>query len=218
MRQGARLALAMSAMALLASAMADAQIAPGLSGSSTTTYVTDPREYWDTLRSFGACYAKNNVANAWALLATEPNSKEEAAVFKQMRRGQSQVCLTSTSLRAPIPLVRGAIAEGLYKESAAAPAELRQQPPAAGTPILKLGEAARCFVADHRAEAQKLLITTAPGSKQELAALNGMSEGFWSCLPDMAQKRAFNPTQIRYRLAEALLRMPAPAEVQEAAK
>lgn len=201
-----------AAIALVCMAVpAHAQIAPGYSGSSSTTYTTNPTEFWQTLRSFGACFAKNSETDAWALIATDPDSKAEAAVYKKMSRGRTQACLTATSLQAPVPLIRGAIAEGLYKRGAVVPVELKLEAPFGGAPIRKLGEAARCYAASHRAEAEKLLAETAPGSKKELEALNSMSGDFFACLPDMAQKRSFNPTQIRYRLAEALLRMPAPA-------
>ena len=201
----------------LMTAPAQAQIAPGLSGSSTTSYTTNATEFWQDLRGFGTCFARQSEAAAWALIATEPNSKAEAAVYKKMSRGESQSCLTDTSLSAPVPLIRGAIAEGLYKRGAAVPAELLQAPLPAGTPIKLLGEAARCYAAAHRADAEKLLAQTMPGSKNELAALKAMSDDFFQCLPEKAQKRSFNPTQIRYRLAEALLRMPAPV-AREAAE
>jgi len=210
--------LTLAATALLPSSTAQAQIAPGLSGSSTTTYTSNPTELWQTLRGFGTCFAGQSEAAAWELIATDPDSKAEAAVYKRMSKGNIKNCLSDTSLRVPVPLVRGAIAEGLYKRGVAVPTELRQEPPPVGTPIRKLSEAARCYAANRRAEAEKLLAETAPGSKEELAALKTMADDFWSCLPDEAQKRTFNPTQIRYRLAEALLRMPQPAGAQEAAK
>lgn len=196
-------------------APAHAQIAPGLSGSSTTTYTTNATEFWQDLRGFGTCFARQSEATAWALIATDPDSKGEAAVYKKMSRGGREACLTDTSLQAPVPLIRGAIAEALYKRGAAVPVELRQAPPAVGTPIRMLGEAARCYATAHRADAIKLLAETTPGSKNELAALNAMSNDFFQCLPAKAQKRGFNPTQLRYRLAEALLRMPPPPSAPE---
>lgn len=203
--------------ALLLAAQAQGQIAPGYSGSSTTSYTTDANEFWQTVRSYGVCFAKNTEAKAWELIATDPDSKAEAAVYKQMSRGSTKVCLNATSLQAPVPLIRGAIAEGLYKNGSTVPAELRQEAPPEGQAVLKLGEAARCYIAGHRVDAEKLLADTAPGSKKELAALQAMSDDFYSCLPEIAQKRGFNPTQIRYRLAEALLRMPAAAPTASAA-
>lgn len=212
MRARNRLATGVTIALVLAAATppARAQIAPGLSGSSTTSYSQNATEFWQTLRAFGMCFAGQSQADAWALIGTEPDSKAEAAVYKKISRGSRQMCLTDTSLQAPVTLIRGAIAEGLYKRGVALPAALRQEPPLAGKPIRMLGEAARCYVANHRAEADALLAETAPGSKAELAKLKTMTEEFWRCLPDGAQKRAFSPTQIRYRFAETLLRMPQP--------
>ena len=203
-------ALAAAAGALILPAESGAQLASGYSGSSSTSYM-DGVEFWRTLRSFGACYAKESEANALGLLATEPDSKAEAAFYKSIIRGdRDQPCLSETSMRVPIPLVRGAIAEGLYKRGSAVPPPLTVAPPAPGAPIRTLSDAARCYAASHPAEVRALLAETIPGSKKERAALGAMSAGFWQCLPSFAQKRSFNPTQIRYRLAEALLRMPAP--------
>ena len=206
-----RLVLALLAAAV-AAAPAQGQIAPGYSGSSTTTYGMDATEFWRTVRGFGACFAKENPAEALALIATEPDSKAEAAVYKRMSRGESKICLTDTSIRVPVPLIRGSIAEGLYKRGVPLPPELVLAPLPPGATVRTLGEAARCYAAGHRVEAENLLAETVPGSKKERAALDAMAAGFFDCLPRSAQKRAFNPTQIRFRLAEALLRLPATAE------
>lgn len=203
-------------LALTASAVpaqgAFAQLAPGVSGSSTTSYM-NADETWRTLRSFGVCFAKVNETGAWALIATEPDSEDEAAVYKKMARGGGQPCLSDTTLRAPLTFIRGAIAEGLYKRGVTVPPELLLAPPASGATIRTLGEATRCFAAAHRDEMRALLADTIPGSKKESAALSAMAPAFYQCLPPAAQERSFNPTQIRFRLAEALLRMPAPATV-----
>ena len=206
-----RAALLLVLLGIAVPAGAPAQIAPGYSGSSSTTYGIDATEFWRTIRGFGACFAKEKPADALALIATAPDSKEEAAVFKRISRGESQTCLTDTSLRVPVPLIRGAIAEGLYKRGVAVPAGLLLPPPAPGMPIRTLGDAARCYTAAHRDEVRALLAETAAGSKKERAALDRMAADFWLCLPKFAQKRGFNPTQIRFRLAETLLRIPAPA-------
>jgi hypothetical protein len=108
----------------------------------------------------------------------------------------------------PVAFFRGAKAEALYKKGTLVPAALVQAPPAPGTPVRTLSQAALCFVAEHRADAASVLVQSLPGSKKELALLQGMTEGFFACLPTLARKREFNPTQIRYRFAEALLRMP----------
>jgi hypothetical protein len=216
-----KLGRALAAIALAAACCASkaaAQIAPGYSGSSTTAYM-DGDEYWRTLRSFGVCFAKESQAKALALLATEPDSKAEREVYKQAIGGKgNQPCLSSTSMHVRLGLTRGAIAEGLYKRGVAVPPELIQQAPPAGAVPPTLSGAVRCYVAAHRAKAEALLSGTLSGSKKEFAALQAMAPDFYACLPAKAQKMRFNPTQIRFRLAEALLRMPAAATAQPAAQ
>jgi hypothetical protein len=212
-----RLSWLAAAAACAAPAAAPAQLAPGLSGSSTTSYMNGT-EYWETLRSFGACFAKQSEDKAVALISTPYDSKEEMQAYRAIsKRSREQACLMDTSIGAPVTLVRGAIAEGLLRKGYAVPAELVLTAPAPGT-TRTLSDAARCYVAGHRADAMALIERTVPGSKKERAALNAMSSDFWMCLPKKAQKAAFNPTQIRYRLAEALLRMPATTAAAPAAQ
>lgn len=210
MRRSAQL-LAVAALLCVAvvSGPALAQIAPGLSGSSTVEYMNADAT-WRTVRSFGACFAKENPGAGLALIATEPDSRDEAQVFKKLVGGPNQACLTDTSLRLPVVFFRGAIAEALYKKGTPVPPALVQAAPARDT-ARTLSQAALCFVAAHRADAASLLIQSLPGSKKELALLQGLASGFFECLPAKARKQSFNPTQIRYRFAEALLRMPAQA-------
>ena len=50
---------------------------------------------------------------------------------------------------------------------------------------------------------------TIPGSHGEYEAVEAMVTGYSASAPASARGRAFNSTQLRFRLAEALLRMPA---------
>ncbi|MEA3042510.1 MAG: hypothetical protein QOJ53_2329 [Sphingomonadales bacterium] len=190
---------------------ASAQVGAGYSGSSSMT-TFDNEEGMRTLGVFGICYASNNLTDALALIATEPGSRAEADTYRRLFRRDSQSCLgEATELRVPVSLVRGAIAEGLYKRGAALPANLALAAPAAGAPIRTLSEAARCYIAAHRDEARALVERIPPGGRRELAALNAMAPAFFRCVPDTARGRSFDATLIRFRLAEALFRMaPAP--------
>ena len=205
------------AVALLAGSLASplrAQVPSGYSGSSSLTTIADS-ESWRTLTAFGNCYAQRNLPDALALIATEPGSQAEATTFRHLFRRETVTCLgPGTQLSMALPLIRGAIAEGLYQRRVAVPAELVQGPLPAGTVIRTLGQAARCYVADHRAPAQALLESTAPGTQSEYEALGPMAEDFFRCIPEWARGRSFDGTLLRYRLAEALLRSgetPAPA-------
>jgi hypothetical protein len=188
---------------------ASAQISSGYSGSSSMT-TFDNEEGMRTLGTFGNCYVSNHLADALALIATEPGSRAEADVYRRLFRRDSQSCLgENTELRVPVSLVRGAIAEGLYKRGTVLPANLVQVAPAAGAPIRTLSEAARCYLAAHRDEARALVERTPPGGRREFEALNTMAPAFFRCVPDTGRGRSFDATLIRFRLAEALFRMAA---------
>lgn len=192
----------------LAEQSAAAQISSGYSGTSTTsTFGSD--EAWRTLRAFGYCYASRNLPGALALIATEPGSRTEADTYRRLFRGDSQCLGGDTELRMSLIMVRGAIAEGLYRHGAALPANLVLPVPEPGAPIRTLSEAARCYTAAHRDRVRALVDETRPGSRQEFAALTDMAPDFFRCVPDTARGRQFDSTQLRFRLAEALLRMPA---------
>ena len=129
------LAVAALAAGGFAGTAAPAQIAPGVSGSSSTTTMDDG-EAWRTLRAFGSCYASRNLDDALALIATPPGSRAEAETYRRLFRRDNQCVGDNTDLRMPVVMVRGAIAEGLYKNGAALPASLAC-PPASGAPIRK---------------------------------------------------------------------------------
>jgi hypothetical protein len=192
----------------LAGGSASAQVTPGYSGSSTTGTM-ETEEALRTLGVFGVCYARQNAADAYALIATEPGSRAEAETYRRLFRRDNQSCLgEATELGVPVAFVRGAIAEGLYKRSVALPLNLALAAPTPGAPVRRLSEAARCYTATHRDEVRSLVENTPPGGRRESAALTTIAPGFYQCLPETARGRRFNATQIRYLLAEALLRMP----------
>lgn len=197
--------------AVLAGQEASAQIAPGRSGTSSTMTITDNEEAFRTLNAFANCYARQNTARALELIATEPGTTAEAETYRRLFRRDNMSCLgEATELFMPMALVRGAIAEGLYKRGVALPPNLVQAAPEPGT-VRTLSDAARCYTAAHRDRVRALVEQTPPGSRREFAALTEMAADFFQCVPEAGRNRQFNPTQLRFRLAEALLRMPAPA-------
>ena len=106
-------------------------------------------------------------------------------------------------------MVRGAIAEGLYKKRIPIPPELMQTVPAPAE-VSNLSGAARCYVGGHRFEAMKLLAQTSPGSRKEFDMMSKLMPDFSKCVPK-GTKLSFPATVVRFRLAEALLRTAAPA-------
>ncbi|MFL6845846.1 MAG: hypothetical protein ACJ8ER_13290 [Allosphingosinicella sp.] len=199
-------AVAAVVAAFFAAGAAPAQLATGRSGSSTMSYLGQ-EEVWREIGFFGLCYADQNRDEALQLIATAPGSREEALTYKKLFSKPYQSCLGDVStLAVPLNMVRGSIAEGLLKKHVPIPASLLLAAPAPGA-ITTISEAARCYAVGHRTEVRGLL-DTIPGSKKEFAALVPMVSEFTRCVPPKARGLAFDPTQIRFRLAEALLRLP----------
>ena len=188
---------------------AHGQIAPGRSGTSTQqTYGGEVA--WRELASFGRCFAKQEQADAFRLIATQPGSREEAETYVEIFKKQNQSCLGSiTSLKTEPQFVRGAIAEGLYRASIPVPLVLVRTAPAKEAEIRTISDAASCYASSHPREVRALLLNTIPGGDSENTAVKAMIPEFSKCVPPKARNLTFRATQIRYRLAEALLRLPA---------
>ncbi len=201
--------LSMTVVAGVAASSAPAQIAPGRSGSSTMSSFGGD-EVWRTLDAFGSCYALQNWPQAFELLATTPGSREEAVVYRRLFRSHNQSCLGEGTVRLSVApdMVRGAIAEGLYRRGYAVPSNLIVAAPPPGAEIRTFSEAARCYATTHREQVRTLITETRPGSRQEMEAINALSGEFSTCLPPRVRNRTFFSTEIRFRLAEALLRLP----------
>ena len=203
-RAGAALA-ALSA-AILATA-APAQLAPGRSGGPDIIYL-DAEQSMKELAIFGRCFASTQRKQGLSLIATRPGSREEAEFFRKFFKDENQICLIpGTTLYSLTDSFRGAIAEGLLRSDEPLPAELRLAAPAAAE-VRSLSDAARCYAGSHRAETQAVLATKA-GSRAEFEAVKAVLPGFGACLPAGGKVRA-TATLIRFRLAEALLRLGIP--------
>lgn len=190
---------------------ARAQLAPGRSGISGVVYM-GAEESMKELTFFGRCYGKDQRKEALSLIATRPGSREEAETYRQLFKRDDQSCLSAgTTLSAPLDYVRGAIAEGLLRSGAGLPVEYRLAAPALAE-VRNLSDIARCYAAAHVGEAQAVLATKA-GSREEYQAVSGLMDGFGACIPAGARLRA-DATLIRFRLAEALLRLGLPAAAQ----
>ncbi|HEY0325796.1 MAG TPA: hypothetical protein VGC46_07440 [Allosphingosinicella sp.] len=190
----------------LAASPAAAQLAPSRSGSSTVTYM-GAEEAMSELSRFGRCYARERRNDAHSLIATRPSSREEAEVYRRLFNGSVSCIAPGTSLRMPVAYVRGAIAEGLHRVGNGIPDTLRQTAPALAE-VRNLSDAARCYAATHQNEVRALLATTA-GSRQEFQAVSALMPALSACIPAGAATQ-FDATVIRFRLAEAQLRLGAP--------
>jgi hypothetical protein len=92
----------------------------------------------------------------------------------------------------------------LYRAGGGLPAHLRLPAPAVAE-VRNLSDAARCYAAGHPDQVQALLATK-PGSKEEYRAVSALMDGFGACIPP-GVKFQFDATVIRFRLAEAQLRL-----------
>ena len=192
------------AIAAGSSAAASAQLATGRSGQSSTYYAGREEALRD-LTYFGRCYAKKNRDEALSLIATRPSSVEEAKVYAGLFRRDNLLCLSpGTTMSAPLSYVRGAIAEGLFLAEGTVPPSHALPAPTASE-VRNLSDAARCYAAGHKDQVQALLGTRV-GSREEYDAVSALMSDFAACLPAGVEAN-FDATVIRFRLAEALLRL-----------
>lgn len=194
----------------LAAGSAQAQVASSRSGNSSLRYFGSETAMSE-LAGFGRCYAKERRKQALSLLAAPPTSRQEIEIYKGLFSGDNLSCLTpGTTLNVPPAYVRGAIAEGLFRAGTGVTEDMILPAPAR-TEVTSLSDAARCYAARHPVEARALL-GTKPASKQEFETVSALMDEFELCLPDGIQIN-FDATTIRYRVAEALLRLPPAALV-----
>jgi hypothetical protein len=194
---------AAAALGLLGST-ASAQISNGASGSSTMSYLNGEQAMEEVV-GFGSCYAKESPEKAFRLIATRPSSREEAQTYVALFKKPYQACLGDvTNLGAGLPMIRGAIAQGLYKHKVPLPPALMQSVPSPAE-VRNLGDAARCYAGSHRAEARSLVEGTKVGSRKEYDAVIKLLPYLMKCVPGGA-RAGFSAPLIRFRLAEALLR------------
>lgn len=192
-----------AALGLLASPVS-AQISNGASGSSSMFYLNGEQAMEEVV-GFGACYAKEHTEKALRLIATRPASREEAQTYISLFKKPYQDCLGDvTRLGATLPMIRGAIAQGLYKRKLPLPPALMQTAPARAQ-VRNLADASRCYVATHREEARSLVADTKVGGRKEYDAVVKLLPDLRKCIPGGA-KAQFTATLVRFRLAEALLR------------
>ncbi len=198
----------LAGLVLFASA-ASAQISNGASGSSTMFYLSNEEGLKEVV-GFGECYAKEQPEKALRLIATRPASLEEAKTYKSLFSKHYNSCLGDvTRLSAELALIRGAIAQGLYKRKVPLPAALMQTAPTV-TQVRNVSDAARCYVASNREEARQVVAETRVGSRNEHDAVVKLMPEFFKCVPSGANVD-FTATLVRLRLAEALLRTALPA-------
>jgi hypothetical protein len=185
-------------VALLCAGQASAQGRSGI-GDTALTNVKPYRE----LQAFGACLARTQRTQALALIATVPDSKEEAQLLKKWVYGEHEICMFGgTNMQMSGIFARGAIAEGLLRTQGV-PATHRLSSPSPSE-VRDLHGVARCYTSGHRNEVEALM-KIHPGSQEEVKAVAALWEDFRKCMPKFQVR--LNAPWIRFLLAEALLRI-----------
>ena len=195
------------AAALAVPSMAAAQLAPGRSGTSTE-WSFSGRQAFDDLNAFGTCFATKQTKDALRLVGTQAASADEARVYKQLF-SKEQFCLGDLSgLSVDWKFVRGAVGEGLYNGKVPVPAALAAPSSMSPEQVQSVMDAAICYARQHTADARRLIETNKPGTKEESAAIDALSNDFAACLPpNMPAGFSIDPLLLRYRIAEALWRI-----------
>ena len=160
-----------------------------------------------TMHRFAECLVRTRDRQMVEFISTRLNSPEENRIVRDVIGWRSR-CLQARSMQIDHTLLRGAIAEALYRQElrgrdiprpARAPEMLDADP--ARNSSAALERFARCMMERHP-EMVRPIIGTRPGSRQEREALTAIRAVLPDCLP-AAPSRARHPLMIRGALAEA---------------
>jgi hypothetical protein len=186
----------------------DQDVPVGSRVQRTPTYVTasEHDSAW-VLHRLAECLVRTRPEQMLELLSTRLNSGEQTRIVRDVIGWRTR-CLQARSMALDNILLRGAVAEALYRQ------ELRGRsvgridqapPPLAGDPArnsaVALERFGRCMATRYpdRAEA---IIGTRPGSDREEEALDRITEVLPDCLP-AAPRRARHPQLLRGAIGEA---------------
>lgn len=206
-RPGLGLALkACCATALaIAGSAAPAQLAPGYSGHPGIRYMGE-EEVWYAIRQLGDCLARSRQAASAALLSTTPGTPAETAATRRLL-GHNTSCLQPNSrMAAPRNIIRGAVAEGMYRNHFGAPPPAEPIDPEADAdrpPLPLLVDFATCFAQVRPQSVHDLLTTTRLGTRAEHEAFARLAPELGQCLT-AGVRFQFGAPLIRLALAEAL--------------
>ncbi len=201
-----RLTIGAAAAALAAlAAPAAAQLAPSYSGHSGIRYMGNEETWW-TIRQLGDCLARTRQRAALALLATRPGTAEEAAASRALLGNNTSCLRHAARLTVGRDIIRGAVAEGLYRSQVSAPPPpepLDEKAAAAGPPLPLLADFGQCFAQVRPNEVHSLLTTTRLGTRDEHAALVALAPELGQCFP-AGLTISFPAPIVRLALAEAI--------------
>ena len=161
------------------------------------------------LREWAACTVRINRSGSVALLATQLNSPDQSQVIDRLtgrRFTRRTVCARFRSMRIDNLVLRGAIAEALYRWE-----EERRRPagpltPAAPPPdtslAARLAQAGHC-VTERQPEGVQRVMATRLGTENSESALAALRETMTACLPTDLRTMNFHPILLRGALGES---------------
>jgi len=176
-----------------------------------------PATRGEVLRA-AACVVGRDAAPAEAFLATAPFSSQEREKAIRLLRAAERCLRQDVPVLTSAPVLRGAVAEALYRARFAQPAAALA-PAAAAAPLLLASEVssrddaaflttswglAQCAAPQHPDLVRALLATEA-GTDGEMAALQALYPSFTACVAAGTQLRV-DRGGIRAMLAESLYR------------
>lgn len=193
---------ALIALATMWPSLAQAQLAPGYSGTSSAPEEGTDKDYLFMMRQLGPCLVSNKTKQSIAMLAAPAGSAAEDRAFRALFNSRNNICLGAfVSARIARGQVRGSLAEALYRRNLNAGAVVGSIAPHFGE-VASLHDFARCYVSRHSVEAQALLELTRLGTTEEREKVVEMSSDFQACLPD--RQIELDPSDVRMALAEEL--------------
>lgn len=158
------------------------------------------------MAKFARCVALGKPDRVRALLATMPDSQEEFKILDAMAETRAGCLTRAGKLKMPRPLMRGAMAEALYRKefgnAGAVPAGAPGQPRATGEGDLLAFAVARCVTAT-APDKVAALVATPRASPGEKAALAPVLATMQDCVPLDRGVRT-GPALLRAKLAEEL--------------
>jgi hypothetical protein len=161
------------------------------------------------LREWADCIVRIYRPASLDLLATPLNSPEQAAIINRLtghRFTRRTICARFRTMRVDNLVLRGAIAEALYRweerrgRSAGPLVPPPPAPAAAGAPAL-LAQMGRCVV-ERDPEAAARVMATRPGTGAARRALAGLSGRVGACMPTGLRAREIHPLTLRGALGE----------------
>jgi len=209
-----RLLAASLALSTAVPAMAQSNAAAPSMPTAPADKAAERAKTLGAIRDTARCLAGNKAEAVRGLFATTPQSEAEVAAFEKIFEKEEQRCVRGgSSMVIDRPLMRGALAEAMYRDGAARGPLVRPIQASSYTSLVKQGVMpapktymaafSDCVAAARPAEVHALITTTNIDSREEKAAMRGIVDTFSACLPS-GQQVKLDPLTVRVALAESI--------------